>query len=83
MYSGRYLFSVTSDEHVKWALNHLGRYPTTYGNYVHAIEPYVMATPPFGWIVTSINNKRRQEFLKEEAAKKAMATVMSVASAMV
>lgn len=71
MNSGRYVFSIESETFVNSTLNQLGYVTVTMGNWQHAIEPYVMRTPFIGWIIQNVDNRRREEWKKEEAAKKA------------
>jgi len=69
MNSGRYVFSIPAETFACSTLNQLGWVNTTYGNWKHAIQPYVTHTPILGWIVNSVNNKRRQAWVEEEKAK--------------
>ena len=55
MYSGRYLFSITAQQHARSAVNHLGRYNETYGNWIHASQTSLMKIPIFSHAVNHIN----------------------------
>ena len=70
MNSGRYLFSVDAQPHAEQAVNQLGWTENTYGHWLHAVRPYIGMLPIANFVVNYINNRRRNEWLAEEAAKK-------------
>lgn len=70
MSSGRYVFSILAEEFAKSTIDKLGQVDVTYGNWKHAIQPTVMATPFISWILTRENNKRRAAWKAEEEEKK-------------
>lgn len=69
MNSGRYCFSVTAESHAKATIDQLGWSETTYGSVVHAIQPYIKAFKPIGWVVDKVNASRRAAWRKEEEDK--------------
>ena len=71
MNSGRYVFSIESDTFANSALDRLGYDYYTRGNWKHALEPYALNTPVFGWVIRYINNNRFEAFKKERDEKKA------------
>jgi short-subunit dehydrogenase len=69
MNSGRYLFTVTADQHAKSVVDQLGWELETQGHYVHDFEDTVTHIWPLNSIVHAINFKRRQDFLRERDLK--------------
>ncbi|CAI2374829.1 unnamed protein product [Moneuplotes crassus] len=65
MNSGRYMFTITPDQHARGVLDKLGYDTETCGHYIHAIHQYYLERPIEGAIITYINNQRRKKFLQE------------------
>lgn len=67
MNSGRYLFTITPEEHAKHALDKLGHDVTTIGHYKHALGTFLSNQYGTGALISYINSQRRKQFLAERA----------------
>ncbi|CAI2373598.1 unnamed protein product [Moneuplotes crassus] len=72
MNSGRYVGTITPEQHAQGVLDKLGHDRETSGHYIHGIYHYYSVRPIEGWVLKYINFKRHQDFMKErEIATKA------------
>eukprot|EP00347_Sterkiella_histriomuscorum_P009091 403342553 len=65
MNSGRYTDTITSEQHASSVIDKLGWDSETEGHWRHYTHAILKRFYPTGYIINSINAKRRQEFLKE------------------
>eukprot|EP00345_Euplotes_harpa_P006846 CAMPEP_0168328960 /NCGR_PEP_ID=MMETSP0213-20121227/6823_1 /TAXON_ID=151035 /ORGANISM="Euplotes harpa, Strain FSP1.4" /LENGTH=341 /DNA_ID=CAMNT_0008332193 /DNA_START=99 /DNA_END=1124 /DNA_ORIENTATION=+ len=69
MNSGRFLFTITPEQHAKHVLSKLGFETLTAGHTIHAFGRVVSRMPISRSIVDYIHYKRRQQFIAERDAK--------------
>lgn len=71
MNSGRYLGTVTANQHGKAVIDTLGwRQSETFGHWYHGLWYNLTRFWPTAFFINRINGKRRMDFLREEKAKK-------------
>eukprot|EP00345_Euplotes_harpa_P012364 CAMPEP_0168334862 /NCGR_PEP_ID=MMETSP0213-20121227/10551_1 /TAXON_ID=151035 /ORGANISM="Euplotes harpa, Strain FSP1.4" /LENGTH=151 /DNA_ID=CAMNT_0008339649 /DNA_START=23 /DNA_END=476 /DNA_ORIENTATION=+ len=66
MNSGRYLFTITPEQHAKHVLSKLGIDTVTEGHPVHAFRKFLVTKP--STVIDYINYKRKLQFLAERDA---------------
>ena len=70
MNSGRYTFTVSSQQHAKSVIDSLGWDSVTQGHIVHGFQHFMKSYEPFYSINKYINYRRRMAFMKEQQAKR-------------
>ena len=65
MNSGRYIGTITAEQHAKSVVDKLGwRQTETVGHWRHYVHRGMMTFLPTKWVIGSINQKRRMDFMK-------------------
>lgn len=79
MNSGRYIGTITAAQHGKSVINQLGwgwnHHAETYGHWYHGLHANLNVFWPTAKIISSINYRRKMEFIRQEEAKKAQQQV--------